>query len=254
MNIRVLGCSGGIGAELRTTSLLLGEEILIDAGTGICELSLEQLRRIRHIFVTHSHLDHITGIPLLVDTIFDTLETPLTVHGRRETLRALREHVFNDVIWPDFNRIPNHSAPVLRYQEMVPGEQRTIGECTLEMIPVNHAVPAAGYRLTCGEGTLAFSGDTTTNDEFWGALNRHPGLDVLVVEAAFPNRDLELSRLAQHYCPSLLSADLLKLKHRPRVYITHLKPGAEQEIMEECRAAISGLEVVQLTGGETFSL
>lgn len=254
MELRVLGCSGGIGADLRTTSLLLGEHVLIDAGTGMCDLQLAQLAKIRHIFVTHSHLDHVAGIPLLVDTIFDTLESPLTVHARRETLSALREHIFNNIIWPDFTRIPNHRTPVLRYQEMVPGEQRTIGESTVEMIPVNHAVPAAGYRVSGSSGSVAFSGDTSTNDEFWGALNRHDDLDALIVEAAFPDRDLQLSRLAQHYCPQLLATDLAKLNHRPRVYITHLKPGDEDLIMRECRHAMPDFDLQRLVVGESFSL
>lgn len=254
MDIRVLGCSGGIGAGLHTTSFLVDEHILLDAGTGMCELPLEQLRKIRHIFVTHSHLDHVAGIPLLVDTIFDTLETPLTVHGRRETLEALREHVFNNVIWPDFSRIPNHTMPVLRYQEMVPGEQRTIGDCSLEMIPVNHAVPAAGYRISTARGTWAFTGDTGPNDEFWGAVNRHASLDTLIAETAFPNAEIELARLAHHYCPSLLAADLAKLKHRPKVFITHLKPGSEDRIMEECHRAVNGLAIERLAPGQVFQL
>jgi ribonuclease BN (tRNA processing enzyme) len=254
MDITVLGCSGGIGTGLRTTSFLLGEHVLLDAGTGMCDLSLEQLCAIRHIFVTHSHLDHVAGIPLLVDTIFETLETPLTVHGRRETLEALREHIFNNVIWPDFSRIPNHTMPVLRYQEMVPGEQRTIGDYSLEMIPVNHAVPAAGYRVSTPRGAVAFTGDTGPNDEFWGAVNRHASLDTLIVEAAFPNSEIDLARLAHHYCPSLLAADLAKLKHRPQVFISHLKPGAEDEIMTECREAVEGLTVERLLPGQVFRL
>ena len=69
MKIRVLGCSGGIGGSLRTTSFLVDDDVLIDAGTGVGDLSLEQLAKIDHIFVSHSHLDHVTSIPFLVDTV-----------------------------------------------------------------------------------------------------------------------------------------------------------------------------------------
>ena len=93
MRIKILGCSGGIGAGLRTTSLLVDEDILVDTGTGIGDLPLAELRRIRHVFLTHSHLDHTCGLPLLLDTVFDTLQSPIMVRGREETLAAVRKHI-----------------------------------------------------------------------------------------------------------------------------------------------------------------
>ena len=43
MKLRVLGCSGGIGARARTTSFLVDEDILIDAGTGVEDLSVDDI-------------------------------------------------------------------------------------------------------------------------------------------------------------------------------------------------------------------
>ena len=71
------------------------------------------------------------------------------------------------------------------------------------MIAVNHVVPAAGYRVQNGVGCFAFSGDTTSNDAFWEALNRHDKLDLLIVESAFADEDRELSSKAHHYCPPI---------------------------------------------------
>ena len=70
MQIRILGCSGGIGASLRTTSILIDQDVLIDCGTGIGDLNIEQMKQIKHVFITHSHLDHTAALPLLIDTIF----------------------------------------------------------------------------------------------------------------------------------------------------------------------------------------
>jgi len=106
MKLRVLGCSGGVGGELRTTSLLVDDDILIDAGSGVGELSLEEMHHIRHVFLTHSHLDHFSFLPLLVDSIFPSIREPLIVHGQPETLEALQKHVFNWTIWPDFAKLP----------------------------------------------------------------------------------------------------------------------------------------------------
>ena len=252
MKIRILGCSGGVGHGLRTTSLLVDDDILIDAGSGVGDLSLEEMAAVRHIFLTHSHLDHIAFIPLMLDSIFEQRAEPLVVHGQATTLEALQRHIFNWVIWPDFARLPSVDRPVLRYQTMTPGEVMRMGERSLEMIAVAHAVPAVGYRVACPTGVVAFSGDTSTNDSFWERLNAHDRLDMLIVETAFSNADLAISLLAKHYCPSLLAADLKKLRHRPEIYITHNKPGEEDIIFTECTAALSDYKLRRLLSGETL--
>ncbi len=251
MDLRVLGCSGGVGVDLRTTTLLIDTDILIDAGTGLGDLTLDEMAAVRHIFVTHSHLDHIAGIPLFIDTIFERIKQPVTIHAQAETLNALQTHIFNNTIWPDFSRLPTE-APVLKYQLMEPGECITIDGRQLEMIPVNHVVTGAGYRVESANGTFAFSGDTTTNDTFWDALNKHDNLDLLIVEAAFSNTDKELCRIAGHYCAELLAEDIKKLKHHPDVYLTHNKPGAETAILQECQQAITSHKVYPLQGQKTF--
>ncbi|MDX1253110.1 MAG: 3',5'-cyclic-nucleotide phosphodiesterase [Gammaproteobacteria bacterium] len=254
MNVRVLGASGGVGPGLKTTSLLIDDDILIDAGSGVGELSLEQMASIRHIFITHSHLDHVAFLPLLLDSVFDSIREPVLVHGQAATLRALQEHIFNWVIWPDFSRLPQPDTPVMRYEVMAPGEVCTIAGRALEMIAVNHAVPGVGYHIESPGGALAFSGDTTTNDSFWAALNARQRLDVLIVESAFANANLELSRLACHYCPVLLAEDIAKLRHDPVIYITHNKPGDEETIFAECQAAMPQRNLRRLGGGEIIPL
>ncbi|KAF0190996.1 MAG: cyclic-AMP phosphodiesterase [Gammaproteobacteria bacterium] len=254
MKLRVLGCSGGVGAGLRTTSFLLDSDVLVDAGSGVGDLTLDEMASIRHIFVTHSHLDHVAFIPLFLDSIFDRIGTPVVLHGQRPTLVALKAHVFNGVMWPDFASLPHPDRPVLRYVEMKPGEIVVVGDKTIEMIRVNHAVAGAGYRVTGQHGVFAFSGDTTSNDTLWEALNRHDRLDLLIVETAFADEDEELGRLARHYTPRLLAEDLLKLRHDPDIYITHRKPGDEGKILEECRVALADRRVRGLAGNECFEL
>ncbi len=253
MDLRVLGCSGGVGVDLRTTTLLIDSDILIDAGTGLGDLTLDEMSNVKHIFVTHSHLDHITGIPLFIDSIFERIKQPVVIHAQSETLNALQTHIFNNTIWPDFSRLPTE-APVLKYQLMTPGESVNINGREIEMIAVNHAVAAVGYRVQGDKGVFAFSGDTTTNDTFWDALNKHDALDILLVEAAFSNSDKELCKIAGHYCAELLAADIKKLKHLPEVYISHNKPGFESVILDECKQAITSHAVYPLQGQKTFHL
>ncbi len=254
MKLRVLGCSGGVGNDLRTTSLLLDDDILIDAGSGVGELTLDEMRKIHHVFLTHSHLDHFSFLPLLVDSIFPSIREPLVVHGQPATLEALQKHVFNWTIWPDFAKLPTEENPVMKYLSLSPGDVAVMGSRALEMIKVNHIVPGVGYRVECPSGVFAFSGDTTTNDNFWDVLNGHDRLDLLLVEAAFANADVELSKRAGHYTPDLLAADLKKLKHTPEIYITHNKPGHESIIMDECRKAIADRKIKPAGSGQIFTL
>jgi len=116
MRVRVLGCSGGIGGARHTTSLLIDDDCLIDAGSGALRLSLDELARIEHVFLTHSHLDHVLALPLLLDSVSGLRERPVTVHATAETLAILRAHLFNWLIWPDFNRIPDAERPFMVYR------------------------------------------------------------------------------------------------------------------------------------------
>lgn len=254
MELRVLGCSGGIGAGLRTTCLLLDGEILIDVGTGIGDLTLAELRKIRHIFLTHSHLDHIAGLPLLVDTLFGMHAEPLTVHALPETIDTLKTHIFNWKIWPDFAALPDPDRPSMRYVPMQYGEKVVLDGRVIHMVPAVHTVPAAAYIISTKAGSYAFSGDTSTNPEMWEILNNLEDLKLLIVECAFANKEQHLSDLAKHYCPRRLAEDISRLHRDVRVAITHLKPGNEAVIMEECRAAIPGRELIQLRGGEVFNI
>ncbi len=255
MKVRVLGCSGGINQDVATTSFLIDEDILIDAGTGVCDLSLDEMRRIKHIFITHSHLDHIVSIPLLVDTLFDELSgRPLVVHALAETIKALQDHIFNWVIWPNFTELPDKTNAVLKLETMEAGTVFEFSGRQVEMISVNHSVPGVGYCVEEGGKVFAFSGDTTSNVNFWSSLNKYDSLDLLFVESAFTNQELELAKLAFHYCPQLLADDLSRLKHKTKVCISHLKPGDEQEIIEQCRAALPGWDICQLNSGDVFTL
>jgi ribonuclease BN (tRNA processing enzyme) len=255
MQIKILGCSGGIGAGLRTTAIRIDDDILIDTGTGIGDLTLEEMRKVRHVFMTHSHLDHAGGLPLLIDTVFEArLDDPLTVYGRHETLEALRKHIFNWVLWPDFSALPSAESPVMRFRSIDVAEPLNIGGRKVVAVDVNHTVPPLAYIVEAGDRIFAFSGDTAANDTFWSALNALPRLDLLVVETAFGNRNEQLAWLARHYCPSSLASDLKKLQHNPDIWITHLKPGAENEIFEEIRAAAPDRRLHRLVGGETFTL
>jgi ribonuclease BN (tRNA processing enzyme) len=234
MQIKILGCSGGIGGALRTTSMLIDDDILIDVGSGVGDLSMDELLTIDHVFITHAHLDHIAFLPLLLDTVFGIRTKPITVYGNQATLAALRTHVFNWVIWPDFHTIPNENTPFLQYQEIQIGEAVIINGRNVTPLPANHAVPAVGYQLDSGAASLVFTGDTSVCEALWQQVNKINNLKYLIIETAFRNDEIALAQLSKHLCPSMLETELAQLKAKEvQVYITHLKPGECEVIMHE---------------------
>ncbi|HLD14454.1 MAG TPA: 3',5'-cyclic-nucleotide phosphodiesterase [Burkholderiales bacterium] len=254
MRIRILGCSGGIGAWRRTTALLVDDDILIDAGTGVGELEVEALARIDHVFFTHSHLDHVAALPFLLDTVGAMRSNPIIVHAQEVTLTALRGHIFNNVIWPDFAHIPTPEKPFMKYATLAPGVETTLGKRRIRSVPVNHVVPAVGYLVHGPGGSLAFSGDTTVNDSFWQAVNACDDLKHVIIETSFPDSQAELSRISKHLCPSMLVSELRKLKPGPSIHITHLQPGLEDGIMAEIAHHLPRNTPRRLMHGETIEI
>src|SRR5260221_1411646 len=177
MKLRILGCSGGIGGRhLRTTSMLLDNDILIDAGTGVADLSLTELSLIDHIFLTHSHLDHVASIPFMVDTVGGMRDQPLTLWAVPATLDILRSHIFNWSIWPDFAQIPSPEKPFLRYREIQVGDTIEVKKRKLTALPANHVVPAVRYQHHFGTGGLGFYRVPTTTAALLGEAHKNSKL------------------------------------------------------------------------------
>jgi ribonuclease BN (tRNA processing enzyme) len=253
MKVRVLGCSGGIGGRhLRTTAFLVDHDILIDGGTGVGDLSLAELALVDHVFVTHSHLDHVACIPLLVDTVSDRRSRSITLHGSEATLTILRNHIFNWSIWPDFSEIPSANQPLLIYHALEVGETVEIGGRRITALPANHTVPALGYHLDSGMASLVFTGDTTSSPELWEAVNEIADLRYLIIETAFSNRERQLAVMSKHLCPSLLGEELARLQKNPEIFVTHLKPGQVELTMAELEENIGDFKPRMLQNNHVF--
>ena len=234
MRLRVLGCSGSIGGQQnRTTSFLVDQDILIDAGTGVGDLSLAELMLIDHIFVTHSHLDHVDSIAFFLDSVGALRPKPVTVYTTKPTIEILKKNLFNWDIWPDFTVIPTPEEPWLRYQEIVVGEVITLGGRKITVLPAIHTVPAVGYQLDSGKSSLVFTGDTGPNNGLWEVVNKIENLKFLIIETAFSDKERRLAELALHLCPSMLAEELAKLQRPADIYITHLKPSEIELTMQE---------------------
>lgn len=253
MKLKVLGCSGGIGgSQSRTTSFLVDDDILLDCGTGVGDLSLEVLKGIDHVFLTHAHLDHIAALPLMIDSVGELRDAPVTIHATPETIRILHSHIFNWLIWPDFSAIPDHSRPFMRFQPMNVGERVELGGRAITALPARHTVPAVAYCLDSGAGQLVFSGDTAYCAELVARINDCAALRHLILETAFAEEQQGLAVASRHLCPSMSRTLLDELRGAPAVHISHLKPGVGARIMAQLQAAGSALSVRRLDQGDVL--
>ena len=253
MKVRILGCSGGIGGRhLRTTSMLVDHDILIDAGTGIIDLSLAELALVDHVFLTHSHMDHIAGLPLMIDSVADMREKPVKIYALEDTLDILRKHIFNWAIWPDFSEIAIRKNAVMQYQAVSLGEKLVFGKRTITPLHAEHTVPALGYHLDSGEASLVFTGDTTINDKLWPRVNKIANLRYLIIETAFSNREMKLAQTSGHLCPSMLGDELSRLTRDAKIYISHLKPGQIELVMNEIEESASEFSPHMLQNNQVF--
>ena len=234
MKVRVLGCSGAIARDCRTTSFLVDRDVLVDACTGVGDLTLEEMRDIKHVLLTHSHLDHVAALPLMIDAIASQLTKPVKVYALPGTIAALKAHVFNNVIWPDFSRIPTPEAPFISFHEIQVGQAFEITGKTIEVLAAVHTVPAVGYAVTAGNGCWVFTGDTERNPAFWRRLNQM-NVAALIIETAFSNREKDLAKLSLHLSPHALAEELDNIDKTKRfpIYITHTKPAETELIMAE---------------------
>jgi ribonuclease BN (tRNA processing enzyme) len=259
MIIRVLGCSGAIAAGCRTTSFLLDDSVLIDAGTGVGDLELEALAKIDHILISHSHLDHVLAIGLLADSVLRLRAArgrePITVYALPETLAALRDHIFNGVIWPDFTRLPSAEKPVLRFQSIAVGETLELAGRRIEVLSAAHTVPAVGFAVDGGgdAGWWVYTGDTGPNPALWTRLAEMK-VAHLVIETAFGDEERKLAAVSGHLCPTLLREELLQLRGSIDVHITHVKPGELAAVMAEIARFGSPHRVHSLEAGRLIRL
>ncbi len=233
VKLKVLGFSGGGEKHKGLTSFLINETILIDAGNVVASLTAEEQSKITDILVSHSHLDHIKDIPLLCDNFVDIPHKKANVYGLKATIDALKNNLFNNIIFPDFAVIPLKD-PVVVYHEIVPNKKFHIDGITFRAVKVNHTVPNVAYIIEKNGVSFVFISDTYTTDEIYNIINELPNVDFVIIETSFPNNLEELARVSKHLTPNLMKKEIAKIKdNNIKIYIYHLKPKYSEQITDE---------------------
>ncbi|MEC9292593.1 MAG: 3',5'-cyclic-nucleotide phosphodiesterase [Pseudomonadota bacterium] len=254
MKLDVLGCDGGRGLGYKTTSLLFNDTVLIDAGTIQSELTLERACKIEHLFFTHTHFDHIVDLPFFLDATFERREKPLTIYGSDYTLQTLREHVFNNRIWPDFSVLPTPDKGQFTMKEIKPLEIYNAGGLNVMPFAVDHTVPTLGYKLADEKSSVVFSADTAPCPELWRVANEAENLKALIMDMSFPNAEQHVAGLSKHTTANDLEEELKGFKQDCDIYTFSFKVGMA-DILDEELAKLShkGRKLHSLRNHRTLS-
>jgi len=255
MELRVVGCHGGETPKHRTSAFILDEELAIDAGSLTSGLELEGQFKLRAVVVSHAHLDHIRDLATISDNRCQAGCEPLVVAGTKGTLRVLKRHFFNNLLWPDFSQIPSLRRPTIAYLELKPEKWTQVAGYSVKPILVDHTIESAGFIIRGADSSIAYSGDTGPTDRIWTALREEPNLKALLMEVSFPNRQQKLATVSGHHTPRTLLADLKKFgkpKDLPTL-LYHIKPVFQSEVETEC-AKLAGVNLTVLGLNDQFVL
>lgn len=245
MRIRLLPSSAGRESQLQClTSFLIDDRVAIDGGSIGFALGPGEIGSVRHIIVTHAHADHTASLPIYVAEAFNVLNDPIIIYGSVEVISALRKHVFNDDVWPDFEKIQlsNGSGPTVEFRELRARQKLNIAGIDVTPIPVNHLVPTFGLLVQNETTAVVFTSDTYTTDEIWKAAREVEHLKAVFVDVSFPNEMGELAEVSKHLTPELLAEELKKLGREVEVYAVHIKPTSRNEVIKQI-AALTGQPV-----------
>ena len=256
MELRVLGCHGGETPKHKTSSFLLDGSIALDAGAVTSMLTLEEQRKVETVLVSHAHLDHIKDLATLADNRCQQGGPTVNIVGVPETIRILRQHFFNDLLWPDFSKIPTPQGPTIAFTTLEPDTPTELAGASVRAVMVNHTIDTSAFVVTTKDGSIAYSGDTGPTDQFWEVLSETENLRALLMEVSFPDEHHQLAKVSGHHTPETLGVDLDKLVDHEGlpILLYHIKPVFEADVERQLakRVRAQNIEICRL--GDQFIL
>ena len=236
--VKVLGAYGTRLKGFGTSSFYLNSKNVLDAGNLLNTLA-EESAKIENIWLTHSHLDHISDIAYILDNFFSDRVKTLNIIGLPETIKSLKEHFFNNHIWPDFSKIAmnNSKEMSMKYVELELGVEYKIGKDEyIEAFKTDHTIPSCGYIVKKDNSSILITADTYSLDNVVDILNSRLDISAMVLECSFSSDMQELAKESKHLTPKLLFEKIQNIKRDDlALYINHLKPLFLRQILADIK-------------------
>jgi ribonuclease BN (tRNA processing enzyme) len=221
------------------SSYLINETIAIDAGCLGFFKSAQDQSRIKHVLITHTHIDHIASLPILVENAYEGKRDCLTVYGSDVVLDCLQRDLFNDRVWPDFiglSRGPLQHAPFLKLERLEPGRPIVLDGVTFTPVPVDHLVPTLGFLIEDATSAVVVPSDTGPTEEIWRRANAMANLKAVFLETCFPNELDWLAKASKHHTAASFAAEIRKLQKSVPVIVVHIKARFREQVIQELEA------------------
>ncbi len=248
MKIQVLGGHGGLAKGFSATSFLIDETFLIDAGSVASTLSVEEQCRIENILISHCHLDHTKDIAFLCDNCFGLRKEPFFVHSHATVIKIIKANILNDLLWPDFSKLPTAEKPTVKFFPLEPLAKKTIGGFEVTPVPVQHPHDAMGFILEKGGSSVLFTVDTGPTHKIWEVAKTIPNLKAIFTEVSFPNVLQKVADLSDHHTPNSIEQELKKMPKNLPIILTHLKPNYREQILKELEHLGDRVQVLEQDG------
>lgn len=253
MKIQVLGGHGGLAKGFETTSILIDEKLLIDAGAVAATLSIEQQTKIENILISHCHLDHIKDLAFISDNCFGLRPKPFQVHTHETVKNIIKAHLLNDIVWPDFTILPNKANPTMVINSVKAEELLVLGDYRVTPVHVDHAHDAMGFIIEKGDSAVLFTLDTGPTERIWEIAAKIKNLKAIFTEISFPDELEKLADLANHHTPGSMKREIPKMPKNIPIILSHLKPNYRQDILKQIREMGEDRISVLEKDGEVFN-
>lgn len=235
MKIKVIGSSIDGDPRQFAATYVINDYIAVDAGC-IGFMSVDAQKRIKHILISHSHLDHIGSLPILLDNVYEHGPDCVIVYGRSSVVECLRQDFFNDRVWPDVIRLSREETPFVKFIALESTTPVELDGITVTPVDVDHVVPTFGFIIDDGASAIAVVSDTGPTQQVWELANGNARLKCVILESAFPNRLGWLAEKAKHLTPELMLREYRKLNREVPLLVVHIKPAFYEEVTEELKS------------------
>lgn len=250
--------AGGGDSPQFLSSYLVGDSLVIDAGSIGLQADVAVQQRVKHVFLTHGHLDHVASLPILLENLSEPGPDCVEVLASAETLDLVRRNLFNHAIWPDFFALSavvpdgDRFVRATRIEPFVPVER---GGYRVTPVPVSHGTETLAMVVDDGRSCVVFAADSGPTEALWQhlAAQHAERLAAVFLECSFPDALADLAARTGHHSPRTFAAECAKIPPRVRVFVTHRKARFAADIARQL-AALDLTQVALVEPGYGYEL